>query len=151
MGIDRRQFIKVSAAATIVFGAGLRPKPAISAETTAESLIKEFTGGAPTSSDKLTLETPEIAENGNTVPISVQVDSAMTGNDFVETVLVVADGNPLPEVIRFNFTTMSGEAFAKTRIRLAKTQNVTAVAKMADGTFQMATNSVKVTIGGCGG
>ena len=117
----------------------------------AEALINEFTGGAEMAEGKLTLTTPEIAENGNTVPISVEVDSPMTADDFVESVMVVVDGNPRSEVVKFNFSVASGVAAAKTRIRLAKTQNVFAVAKMSDGSFQMAKNQVKVTIGGCGG
>ena len=120
-------------------------------DATAADRIKEFTGGAEVSEGKVSLTTPEIAENGNTVPISVEVDSAMEGDDMVESVMVLADGNPRPEVVTFNFTAMSGVAAAKTRIRLAKTQNVIAVARMSDGSFYMASNEVKVTIGGCGG
>ena len=75
----------------------------------------------------------------------------MTDADNVQSVMIVADGNPRPNVVTFNFTTASGVAAAKTRIRLAKTQNVIAVAKMSDGSFKMAKNQVKVTIGGCGG
>jgi len=69
----------------------------------------------------------------------------------VTDVLIVADGNPRPGVATFKFTELSGEAEASTRIRLAKTQNVIAVAKMSDGSFYMAKKAVKVTIGGCGG
>ncbi|MDP2733806.1 MAG: thiosulfate oxidation carrier protein SoxY, partial [Hoeflea sp.] len=100
---------------------------------------------------KITLTAPEIAENGNTVPISVSVESAMEGDDLVESVIIFADGNPSPAVATFHFTEMSGAALATTRMRLAKTQNVVAVAKMKDGSFFMDKKQVKVTIGGCGG
>ncbi len=150
MTIARRQFV-VAGVSGIALGAlGVRVSLADEVKT-AEQLVNEFTGGAATAEGKISLTTPEIAENGNTVPIAVEVDSAMEGDDRVESVLILADGNPRAEVVRFNFTEMSGVAAAKTRIRLAKTQNVIAVAKMADGSYQMASNQVKVTIGGCGG
>ena len=91
------------------------------------------------------------AENGNTVPVSVNVESAMEGDDLVESIIIFADGNPSPAVATFHFTEMSGEALATTRMRLAKTQNVIAVAKMKDGSVFMDKKQVKVTIGGCGG
>ena len=111
----------------------------------------EFAGGKTPEAGKLSLTAPEIAENGNTVPISVSVDSKMMEGDMVESVIILADGNPNPEVATFNFTAMSGAAAATTRMRLAKTQNVIAVARMADGSVYMDKKEVKVTIGGCGG
>ena len=81
----------------------------------------------------------------------VEVDSTMTDSDMVDSVLILADGNPRPEVATFHFTALSGAASATTRMRLAKTQNVYAVAKMADGSVHMDKKEVKVTIGGCGG
>ena len=75
----------------------------------------------------------------------------MTEDSYVESVAIFAEDNPNPEVITFNFTPASGEAFASTRMRLARTQNVVAVAKMNDGTLFSDTRNVKVTIGGCGG
>jgi len=117
----------------------------------AEKMVMEFAGGAMPAEGKITLTAPEIAENGNTVPVSISVDSAMEGDDLVESVIIFADGNPSPAVATFHFTEMSGEALATTRMRLAKTQNVIAVAKMKDGSFYMDKKQVKVTIGGCGG
>lgn len=110
-----------------------------------------ISGGKEPQSGKITLTAPEIAENGNTVPISVEVESAMEGDDMVDQVLILADGNPSADVATFAFTAMSGKAAATTRMRLAKTQNVIAVAKMADGSVYMDRKEVKVTIGGCGG
>ncbi len=116
-----------------------------------EAAIKAIAGDAEITQGALTLTAPEIAENGNSVPIAVLVDGELTPESYVESVAVFADGNPNPEVITFNFTPDSGEAFAATRLRLAKTQNVVAVAKMNDGTVLTDTKNVKVTIGGCGG
>ncbi len=116
-----------------------------------DAAIKAIAGDAEVTQGALTLNAPEIAENGNSVPISVSVDGEISDDSYVESVTIFADGNPRPEVITFNFTPLSGEAFAATRMRLAKTQNVIAVAKLSDGTVLSDTRNVKVTIGGCGG
>jgi len=114
--------------------------------------IKAFTGGAEAADDGMvTLTMPEIAENGNTVPLTVSVDSPMTSDNYVKSVLIVAEGNPNPGVATFHFTPMSGSAEASSRMRLAKTQNVIAVAELSDGSYHMSAVEVKVTIGGCGG
>jgi Predicted secreted protein len=152
MKINRRQALGLSAGAAVFAAAGFRAAPAVADVAATEVAIKEFTGGIiPAEAGKLTLKTPEIAENGNTVPVSVSVESAMSGDDMVESIAILAEGNPNPGVVVFSFTPMSGAAAATTRMRLAKTQNVIAIAKMADGTFYMDKKEVKVTIGGCGG
>ncbi len=117
----------------------------------AMTVMKEFTGGRAVGDGKLTLEMPEIAENGNTVPLSISVESPMTSDDYVKRVIIISEGNPRPEVATFNFTPRSGVAEASTRMRLAKTQNVIAIAEMSDGKLHMTKRQVKVTIGGCGG
>jgi sulfur-oxidizing protein SoxY len=99
----------------------------------------------------VSIELPEIAENGNTVPLSVTVDAPMANDNYVSDILVVADGNPNPGVATFHFSPMSGKAAASTRIRLAATQNIIAVAKTSKGEFFTNQKLVKVTIGGCGG
>ncbi|KUF09279.1 thiosulfate oxidation carrier protein SoxY [Pseudoponticoccus marisrubri] len=104
----------------------------------------EFLAGASASEGGLDLTAPEIAENGNTVPISVDAPGAVE-------VRVYALGNPTPGVATFRFGPLSGAQFASTRIRLAGTQDVQAIAKMADGSYVTAMKTVKVTIGGCGG
>ncbi len=106
--------------------------------------IEDFTGGATPETGGVTLTAPEIAENGNTVPIEVDAPGAVE-------VRVYAMGNPLPGIATFRFGPLSGSQSASTRVRLAGTQDVVAVAKMADGSFKQASKTVKVTIGGCGG
>ena len=103
-----------------------------------------FTGGAEAGSGDITLTAPEIAENGNTVPVSVNAPGAVA-------IAVFATGNPTPGVATFNFGPLAGSQSASTRIRLAGTQDVVAIAKLADGSFIKAASTVKVTIGGCGG
>jgi sulfur-oxidizing protein SoxY len=151
MNITRRNALALSASAAAFALTGLLPRTAEASAEDVDAKIKEITGGAEPQSGRVTLNTPEIAENGNTVPIAFSVDSAMADGDMVESVSIFADGNPYPEVISFQFTPLSGRAEASTRMRLAKTQNVIAVAKMSDGSVFMDKKQVKVTIGGCGG
>ncbi len=125
--------------------------PAFAAENDHRDMIMAFTGGKEPEKGRVMLDLPEIAENGNTVPMNLMVESPMTEDDYVTDVLVVADGNPNAGVATFHFSPLSGSAEANTRIRLASTQNVIAVAKMSDGSVFMDTKEVKVTIGGCGG
>ena len=151
MKITRRQALGLGAGAAALAVTGFQSNIAYASTESVDAAIKAFAGGAELMEGKIDLTTPEIAENGNTVPIAVSVDSPMTADDYVQSVAIYADGNPNPEVITFNFTSASGVAAARTRIRLAKTQNVVAVAKMSNGSVVMAKNQVKVTIGGCGG
>lgn len=111
---------------------------------TVEELTAAFTGGNAPAADGITLTAPEIAENGNTVPISVDAPGAVA-------IMLLAAGNPEPAVATFTFGPAAGSQMAATRIRLSKTQDVIAMAKMADGSIKQASATVKVTIGGCGG
>jgi sulfur-oxidizing protein SoxY len=147
---DRRQVLGAGAGVLAAAAFGLAATPAHAANN-AQDLIKAFTGGKPAAEAKVKLDLPEIAENGNTVPMTVTVESPMSEQSHVTEVLVVADGNPNGGVATFHFSPASGVAEANTRIRLATTQNIIAVAKMNDGSFVMASKQVKVTIGGCGG
>jgi sulfur-oxidizing protein SoxY len=106
--------------------------------------IAAFTGGADAVAGAIELDAPEIAENGNTVPITVSAPGASS-------IMILAAGNPVPAVATFDFGPMSAARSGSTRIRLAKTQDVIAVAKMEDGSFQTTQAMVKVTMGGCGG
>lgn len=136
----------VAGAASVSFGLS-----AFAKELNTEESIAAFVGDHEIAEGKIEIDAPEIAENGNSVPIEVFVDSAMEGDDLVEEIIVLADGNPNPGVATFKFSTLSGEARASTRIRLAQTQDVVALARMKDGSIHRASRAVKVTIGGCGG
>lgn len=114
------------------------------ASASTDEYIAAFTGGADMASTGVTLTAPEIAENGNTVPIGVDAPGASE-------IMVLAAGNPTPPVATFKFGPLAASQSASTRIRLAGTQDVVAIAKMADGSFAMSSATVKVTIGGCGG
>ena len=147
---NRRQTLALGAGAMTVAMLGASNRPAL-AKNDADEVVKKFTGGKTPVQGKVKLDLPEIAENGNTVPMTVTVESPMTEQSHVTDVLIVADENPRPGVATFHFSAASGVAEANTRIRLAATQDVIAVAKMNDGSFFMTSKQVKVTIGGCGG
>ncbi len=147
---NRRQAIAIGAGAVAAAILGPSNGPAFAANDSGD-LIKKFTGGKTPVEGRVKLDLPEIAENGNTVPMTVTVESPMTEQFYVSDVLVVADGNPRAGVVTFHFSPASGMAEANTRIRLATSQNIVAVARMSDGSFFMASKLVKVTIGGCGG
>jgi sulfur-oxidizing protein SoxY len=116
-----------------------------------ELAVRKILGEAKPAEGKFTLELPEIAENGNTVPFSVSVESPMTEKDHVKAIHVVATANPQPGVATFRLTPLSGKAAVSSRMRLARTQDVIGIVELSDGRFLMAKRPVKVTIGGCGG
>lgn len=156
--MSRREFMRgMSAAALCAPLASLVPGQAAAQaqqaapEKTWQDVMKELSGGAVAAEGKISLDLPEIAENGNTVPFTVLVDSPMTSANFVRAVHLIATGNPRPEVASFYFSAMSGKAEATSRMRLNKTQDVIALAEMSDGKFFMGKKTIKVTIGGCGG
>jgi sulfur-oxidizing protein SoxY len=148
--VSRRDALALGAAGAAVTFFGSLERASAAAKEAADQIAK-FTGGKTAASGKVSIELPEIAENGNTVPLSVSVDAPMMADNYVSEVLVVADGNPNPGVATFQFSPLSGKAEASTRIRLATTQNIIAVAKTSKGEFFTNQKLVKVTIGGCGG
>ncbi len=150
--VTRREvLIAVGGGGLVVAGMALVPRAALADAAAVDAAIKERIGNAKPITGRVSIELPQIAENGNTVPLSIEVASPMTEADYVKMVHVFADENPRPNVASFHFTPRSGKARVSTRMRLLKTQNVVAVAEMSDGSVYMAKTQVKVTIGGCGG
>lgn len=137
MELTRRHTVLMGASAIALGGVPLRTF------ASAEDVIATFTGGADIGSGDIKLAVPEIAENGYTVPIKVSSVAATE-------ILVVAMGNPLPNVAIFKFGKLAASRAASTRIRLAETQDVIVIAKLEDGSFVQASRTVEVTIGGCG-
>lgn len=113
--------------------------------------INEITRGLGAEESDIYFDLPEIAENGNQVKLTFELDSPMTETDYIKDVYILADGNPSPNVAKFSFTPQMGSCSATTRMRLSKTQNVFLIAENSNGNFSMAKSKVKVTIGGCGG
>ena len=116
-----------------------------------ELAVRKILGDAKPIDGKITVELPEIAENGNTVPFTISVDNPMTDKDYVKTIHIIATANPQPGVATFRLSPISGKAAVASRMRLQRTQDVIVIAELSDGRFLSAKRPVKVTIGGCGG
>ena len=150
---NRRRFVVAAAAATAV--AVLPSLPALAQDQPEakpwDALVKKILGEAKPTEGKVAIDMAEIAENGNTVPIALSVESPMTDKDYVKAIYIISTANPRPEVATFRFTPASGAAKAESRMRLIGTQDVIAIAELSDGKFLMGRRPVKVTVGGCGG
>lgn len=109
-----------------------------------DEAISAFTGGAAITDGGVTVIAPEIAENGENVPVEVEAPGAAE-------IFLLATGNPTPSVAKVRFGEASGAPRISTRIRLGETQDVVAIAKLTDGSFVRGATEVRVTIGGCGG
>jgi sulfur-oxidizing protein SoxY len=149
--LARRDFLIGAAAAAVIAQAFSAPALAQDKPPTWEEAMKKIVGDAKPVEGKINLDMPEIAENGNTVPFNVIVDSPMTDAAHVKSVTVFSTGNPQPVIASYRFTPTSGKAAISSRMRLAKTQDIVALAELSDGKFIMGKRTVKVTIGGCGG
>ncbi|SDQ75934.1 thiosulfate oxidation carrier protein SoxY [Pseudovibrio sp. Tun.PSC04-5.I4] len=144
MAVTRREALGLAVGSVAALSMLRFATPAFATGDAVDAAIMDFTGGAKPVAGDISIGAPEIAENGNTVPVQVSAPGAAS-------ILLLAAGNPSPGVATFHFSPLSGAQEAKTRIRLAKTQDIIAVAKMPDGSAVMSKRSVKVTIGGCGG
>ncbi|WP_326537681.1 SoxY-related AACIE arm protein [Pseudorhodoferax sp.] len=132
--------------------AGLLPLWPGLAPATPEALasaVAAFVQGAPVQPGRITLQIAELVENGNTVPLAVSVESAMTADDHVRSLALFTARNPQPEVAVFHFSRLAARAEVATRIRLATSQQIIAVAKMGDGRCWHAEAGVIVTLAAC--
>ena len=111
--------------------------------------IRRVTRGAVVNKGRVKLEIPELVDNGNSVSLSVKVDSPMSATDYVRAIHVITEKNPQPDVVSFRFTPRSGRATASTRVRLADTQTVLAICEMSDGSFWSGTADTVVTLAAC--
>jgi sulfur-oxidizing protein SoxY len=114
-----------------------------------QELIRKIVGEASLQSGKVKLDLPPLVENGNVVPLTVSVDSPMTDADHVKAIHIVNEKNPQPHVISASLGPRAGRASVSTRIKLADSQQVTAIAELSDGTFWSASADVVVTIAAC--
>ena len=122
------------------------------AEATEDAMteaIRDLIGEAPLAPGKVKLELPSIVENGNTVPLTVSVESPMTEADHVESIHIFNQKNPQPYVAAFHLGPRAGKASVATRIRLADSQRVVAIARLADGSFWSDSADVIVTLAAC--
>jgi sulfur-oxidizing protein SoxY len=123
--------------------------PARATSSEMEAAIRGYADGKPVTRGKVKLEVPTLVENGNAVPITVTVDSPMTAAAHVTGIAVFNDRNPQRDVVRFALTPRSGRAQVATRIRLATSQQLVAVARFSDGTYGSDAVDVLVTLAAC--
>lgn len=133
-------------------GAGLVTLLAIAparASTELASAIARFTGGVEPKTGKVTLDIAPLVENGNAVGVEVKVDHPMTPENFVTEIALFTEKNPAPDVATFHLSPRMGRAHVVTRMRLATSQHVAAVARLSDGSLWQETREVIVTIAAC--
>ena len=114
-----------------------------------DPLVRTLAGGAPVRRGKVTLVLPQLADNGNSVPIRITVDSPMTPADHVKSIHLYSERNPVPNMANFYLGPRAGKAEINSRVRLAGSQRVTAVAKLSDGSFWYDAAPVVVTLSAC--
>ena len=151
LSTTRRHFL--AGAGSVVGGMGaaklIAVSPALATPETLASAIRNVTGGDALQPGKVKLEIPPLVENGNAVGVTVSVDSAMTASDHVRRIALFNEKNPQADVIVFQLSPRAGRARVATRIRLATSQMVVAVAELSDGTFWSSQGSVIVTLAAC--
>ncbi len=144
--LTRRMFV---AGGTGVLIAARMASPASATPESMAAAMKEVLGGAAVKPGRVKLEIPSLAENGNSVPLAVAVESPMTAADHVAGIYIFSEKNPSANVVHFQLGPRAGRAAINTNIRLADTQTIVAVAKMSDGSCWSGTASVIVTISAC--
>jgi sulfur-oxidizing protein SoxY len=127
----------------------LLPRASMAETHDMAAAIEAIAGKTPIKPGKVKLTLPELAENGNSVSLTVVVDSPMTATNHVKSIHIVSEKNPIADVVKFHLGPRAGRARVSTNIRLATTQTVTAVAVMSDGTFWSGTADVVVTLAAC--
>lgn len=141
----RRDILRTGAA----IGVLLLVRPVLAKPADMEAAIRAFTGAAPISNGKVELVLPALVENGNSVPLTVNVAHWMEPNDYVKTIAIFNEKNPQPNVATFHLTPRAGRATVSTRIRLGDSQKITAIAQLSDGSFWSDDAEVIVTLPAC--
>ncbi len=145
MGTSRREILAAGAGVLALIVA----RPARATPESMAAAIKTFVGKAEVREGRVTLEIPALVENGNSVPLTVKVDSAMSPQDYVKTIAVFNERNPQPNVALFYLNPRAGRALVSTRIRLGDSQNIVAIAQLSDGTFWSDKAELIVTLPAC--
>jgi sulfur-oxidizing protein SoxY len=153
MDRNRRSRREILRAGGALAGSGalalLSVRPAQSTPEMMQDAIRAAIGEATVQKGKVKLDLPPLVENGNSVPCTVTVESPMTAANYVKAIHVFDEKNPQPNVISVKLGPRAGQAKFSTRIRLADTQNITAIAEMSDGTCWSDDIDVIVTLAAC--
>ena len=144
--LPRRRFLILAASGLVL---PLAPTRASATAAEVAALIAELAGDSPLRDGRVKLDLPVLVENGNAVSMTVTVDAPLTGAVGLRSIDVFAEGNPLPHVARFSFGPRAGAPRVATRIRLATSQTVIAVAKLADGSCWRDSVDLIVTLAAC--
>ena len=142
--MNRRTFVLSVAAVGLGASVG-----ASATEADAEQAVKKILGTRQASVGRVKLEIPPLVENGNLVTMKVSVESPMTESDYVRAIHIVAEGNPLPNIVSFYLSPRCGRAAITTRIRLGDSQRVRALAQLSDGSFWQGDAATLVTLAAC--
>jgi sulfur-oxidizing protein SoxY len=143
--LNRRELLLAGAAGVIAFSIPFRAH----ARPTLDEAIRSFTGGADVRDGRVKFEISPLVENGNVVPVSVTVESPMTAGDHVRRIALFNEKNPQADIGIFHLSPRAGRAHVATRIRLATSQVVVALAEMSDGSFWISKANVIVTLAAC--
>ena len=142
----RREFLGFAGGAAVL---AITLRPAEATPATLAAAIRNVVGAAVVRTGKVKLDVPPLVENGNTVPMTVSVSNPMTADDYVKSIHVFNEKNPQPNVGNFFLGPRAGRAQISTRIRLADTQKIVAIARLSDDTFWSASVDVVVTLAAC--
>jgi len=148
----RRQFLVLAGAtlsAATTANAQLDPNLAVQRKAAFQAALRRVVGDSEVRRGRVKVTLPPLIDNGNSVPLSVAVESPMTAADHVKTIYVLTEKNPLPDVVSVHLGPRAGRASVSTRIRLADTQTVLAIAQMSDGSFWSDSADVVVTLSAC--
>jgi sulfur-oxidizing protein SoxY len=148
----RREFLVLAAASAAIPQAAkaqLDPNLAANRKAAFRAALKQIVGDNPVRPGRVKLTLPPLIDNGNSVPLSVSVESPMSEADHVRAIHVLTEKNPLPDVVSVVLGPRAGRATFSTRVRLADTQTVTAIAQMSDGSFWSDAAEVVVTLSAC--
>lgn len=147
---SRRQFLSLAGSAAVMGAVPIvTVRPAEATPAMLASAIRNVVGTATVQTGKVKIDVPPLVENGNTVPLTVTVTSPMTENDYVKSIHVFNEKNPQPNVGNFYLGPRAGRAQISTRIRLADTQKIVAIARLSDGSFWSVSADVVVTLAAC--
>jgi sulfur-oxidizing protein SoxY len=148
--MHRRHWLKrIQNFGLLTLGAWFSPSFVFAKKEDADEAIQKITGNAKIQEGRVTLTIPPLIENGNLVVLKVSVQSPMTANDYVKTIHVIAEGNPLPNIFTAYLTPRSGTANITTRVRLADSQRVWAIVQMSNGSFWQGSAETLVTLSAC--
>jgi sulfur-oxidizing protein SoxY len=144
---SRRRFLIAAAAGALA--TQVRVASAVPTIPVLQGLVEKITGGVALQDGRVTLDVPQLSDNGHSVPLKITVDSPMNERDYVRTIHVLSEKNPRPVIATYHLSPRSGRAEIVTRVRLNGEQRLLVIADMADGSFHAASASVIVTETAC--